>query len=180
MASLPKKYQWLNDEPGPLMLMAAIAEYGTMEMSGTADNPKILSWAEEVGLGQTYSGDSIPWCGLFMAMCAKRANWAQPPGPLWALNWAKWGVERDGGKPMLGDVLVFKRTGGGHVAMYVGEDLSSWHIIGGNQSDRVSIVRRAKVPTYAVRHAPWRIAQPPNVRRVFLTSLGTPTAGSEA
>jgi cell wall-associated NlpC family hydrolase len=37
---------------------------------------------------------------------------------------------------MLGDVLVFRRGGGGHVALYVGEDEEAFHVLGGNQADR--------------------------------------------
>lgn len=178
MTTLPTKYQWLLKEPGPRMLREALATYGTIETPGKANNPTIIAWAKETANG-AYSADSIPWCGLWMAVVAHRAGWSQAENPLWALSWSTWGVKSVGGA-MLGDVMVFKREGGGHVAMYVGEDSTHWHILGGNQSDKVSIVRRAKVPTYAVRRAPWRIGQPANVRKVLLTSTGTPVAGSEA
>ncbi len=177
MTALPSKYAWLNRELGPKMLREAIKEYGVVEAPGSANNPKITAWAKECGIG-AYSTDAIPWCGLFMAVCAKRANWARPPNPLWARDWALWGKPRTGGA-MLGDVLVFPRGSGGHVAMYVGEDATHYHIIGGNQSDQVCIIRKAKTPILAIRQAPWRIAQPPNVRKVPLTAGGTPTGGSE-
>jgi uncharacterized protein (TIGR02594 family) len=160
------------------MLKEAIALHGTVEAPGTKNNPRITAWAMECGIG-AYSTDSIPWCGLYMAVTAKRAHWARPPNPLWARDWLNWGIERDG-PALLGDVLVFARGSGGHVAMYVGEDKTSYHILGGNQSDRVSIVRKPKLPILGIRHADWRIAQPDNVRRVFLTATGTPTGGSEA
>lgn len=179
MTALPAKYAWLNAEPAPRMLIEAVKLYGTIEAPGSANNPTIMAWAQETGNGM-YSGDSIPWCGLFMAITAKRAGWAQPSNPLWALNWATWGKPRVGG-PQLGDVLVFRRDGGGHVAIYVGEDATHWHILGGNQGDKVSIVRRAKTPApVAIRQAPWRVGQPVNVRKVLLSAAGTPMAGSEA
>lgn len=177
MTALPAKYSWLYDEPGPKMLKEAIAEYGVLEGPGGLNNPTIIGWAKECNIG-VYSADSIPWCGLFMAVTAKRAGWARPPNPLWARDWALWGNRRTGGA-MLGDVLVFPRGSGGHVAIYVGEDSTHYHILGGNQSDRVSIVRKAKTPILAIRQAPWRIAQPPNVRKVRLTATGTPVSGSE-
>jgi uncharacterized protein (TIGR02594 family) len=160
------------------MMKEALALYGTTEVPGKGSNPTIEDWAEECGLG-AYSTDAIPWCGLFMAVCAKRATWARPPNPLWARDWLKWGVARHG-PALLGDVLVYPRGSGGHVAIYVGEDKTSYHILGGNQSDKVSIVRKAKLPILGIRHAPWRIAEPPNVRRVYLTAAGTPIGGSEA
>lgn len=173
MAPLPAKYSWLNREPGPRMLLEAIKLYGTIEVPGKGSNPTITDWALELGIG-AYSTDAIPWCGLFMAVIAKRAHWARPPNPLWARNWTKWGNPRKG-HAMLGDVLVFARETGGHVALYVGEDRTHYHILGGNQGDRVSIVRRPKEPILGVRVAPWRIRQPDNVRRVYLTASGTPT-----
>ncbi len=50
--------------------------------------------------------------------------------------------------PTLGAILVFwrgKRTGWlGHVGFYTGEDTSAYHVLGGNQGDKVSITRIAK------------------------------------
>lgn len=175
--TLPPAYQWLYAEPGPRMLMEAIAEYGTLEVPGKGSNHKIEAWATECGIG-AYSTDAIPWCGLFMAMAAKRATWARPASPLWARAWSTWGIARLG-PALLGDVLVFTRVGGGHVAMYIGEDPTHYHILGGNQSDKVSIVRHEK-NQIATRHAPWRVMEPPNVRRVYLSPHGTPISGSEA
>lgn len=177
MTALPTKYAWLAKEPAPKMLLEAIKLYGTLEVSGRGSNKTITDWALECGIG-AYSTDDIPWCGLFMAICAKRAGWARPENPLWARNWAKWGTARTGGAK-LGDVLVFARGSSGHVAMYVGEDATNYHILGGNQSDQVCIVRKAKA-TLAIRQAPWKIAQPANVRKIVLSASGTPMAGSEA
>jgi cell wall-associated NlpC family hydrolase len=73
---------------------------------------------------------------------------------------------------MLGDVLVFKRQGGGHVGLYVGEDKDAYHVLGGNQSDSVSITRILKDRLHAARRCTWKTAQPANVRRVFLSGSG--------
>lgn len=176
---LPKRYAWLDAEPAPRMLREALGLYGTLEKPGKADNPTILAWAKEVGLDGSYKNDATAWCGLFMAVAARRAGWEFNPkgNALWARNWAFWGEPAD--EPMLGDILVFPRGSGGHVAIYVGEDDTHFHILGGNQSDRVSIVRKAKKPLIAARRAAWHIAQPANVRRVFLDAKG-PVAGKEA
>lgn len=187
---LPKGYEWLYDEPGPNMLRKAIELYGTVEYA-KGSNPVITGWAEEVGINtaknRPYSDDDIPWCGLFMAVCAKRAGWNAAPGgnALWARNWASWENPAPGAIPMLGDVLVFSRGSGGHVAQYVGEDAQYWHILGGNQSNAVTIMRKPKRKSgdgalIAVRRPKWKIAQPPNVRRAVLTTSGAPIGGSEA
>lgn len=169
--NLPIKYRWLLHEPGPKMLVEFLKLYGVLETPGTADNPVILQWAKETGLQGSYKHDATAWCGLAMAVVAKRAGKALPAGPLWALNWSKFGNKAVDGA-MLGDVLVFKRSGGGHVALYVGEDQDCYHCLGGNQSDMVNIVRKAKSRVYAIRRAIY-INQPVNVRKVILTGDGT-------
>lgn len=169
---LPKEYAWLNSEPGPAILKEALLWHGTLELPGEASNPVIIEWAKEVGgwIGSWYEQDSIPWCGLFMAMCAKRAGFPFNQKALSALEWAGWGNPAPA--PMLGDVLVFKRPGGGHVGLYVGEDAQAFHVLGGNQSDKVCITRIVKNRLYAARRCAWKIAQPANVRRVILAATG--------
>jgi uncharacterized protein (TIGR02594 family) len=167
--ALPAQYAWLSDEDGPRMLLEALALFGTLEGAGTRDNPTILSWAKEVGLSKTYSHDSIPWCGLFMAVVAHRAGKEVVDSPLWALAWADFG--KPSPSPMLGDVLTFKREGGGHVALYVGEDTSAYHCLGGNQSDKVGLTRILKSRLYRARRPHYNV-QPAEVRKIQLAANG--------
>ena len=60
----------------------------------------------------------------------------------------------------------------GHVGLYVGEDAAAYHVLGGNQSDKVCITRIAKNRLYAIRRPQFKIGQPRNVRQVFLESSG--------
>ena len=169
---LPKKYQWLNSEPGPRLLTEGLKTYGTIETPGPDDNPSILAWARAVGLEKVYRDDATAWCGLWMAYVARQAGWDDPVNPLWARNWLTWGVARDKSTPMLGDVVVFSRGNGGHVGICVGDDSTAIHCLGGNQSDRVMIKRIAKARLLGVRHCPWRVNQPSNVRRITLAATG--------
>jgi uncharacterized protein (TIGR02594 family) len=117
-----------------------------------------------------FLADSTPWCGLFVACCLKRAGWQPVRNPLWALNWTRFGLAAD--EPSLGDVLVFRRPGGGHVGFYVGEDDLAFHVLGGNQSDAVTVTRILRDRLVAARRAPWRFAQPASVRPVRLAATG--------
>lgn len=162
------RYEWLKKEPGPRMLLEALKLIGVTEKAGTANNPEIMAWAKEVN-AVGYSADEIAWCGLFMAVVAKRAGKPVPVNPLWARNWAGWG--KDSPKE-LGAVLVFSRGSGGHVGLYVGEDKECYHVLGGNQGDSVSIVRIRKNRLLACR-ALYSIAKPANVRPVFLQVSGS-------
>lgn len=74
---------------------------------------------------------------------------------------------------MLGDILTFKRNGGGHVTMYVGEDAGAYHCLGGNQSDKVCIARIAKGRLHSVARPIFKVAQPPNIRKIRLAASGT-------
>lgn len=176
--TLPAQYAWLNDEGAPRMLVEALKLYGTKEVPGPRHSDTIMGWGKEVGLSSIYSNDEIPWCGLFMAVVAKRATWDVPKNPLWARNWLNFGVPVK--TPMLGDVLVYERGSGGHVGIYVGEDADEYFTLGGNQSNTVNISRMAKSRLLGARRPKWRIAQPANVRRITLTGSGTPVSTNEA
>lgn len=169
--NLPAQYKWLEKEAAPRMIVEAMKEYGTIEVEGNGNNPKIIAWGKEISqsIANIYKSDSVPWCGLFMALIAKRADKVIPKDPLWALNWGTFGhyVEC----PMLGDVLVFTRNGGGHVSLYIGEDKTSYHCLGGNQSDSVCITRIAKNRLYMARRPDYKI-EPENVRVVSLSATG--------
>lgn len=176
-SKLPKQYQWLENEPGPKMLLEGLTHYGCLEIKGKDNNPDITKWANEIGgsVAEVYLSDEIPWCGLFMAICAKRSGYQLPKDPLWALNWGTFGNRQP--VAMLGDVLTFIRKTSegktaGHVAMYVGEDQAAYHTLGGNQSDCVCITRMPKQRLSMIRRPAFKIAQPKNVRTIMLSSNG--------
>lgn len=173
MKPLPSAYRWLDSVSGlPATIREARRDFGVVETPGPADSPIILGWAKEVGLSKTYADDAIPWCGLFAAVVAKRAGWDVVTNPLWARNWQFFGVKVAIEDAALGDVLVFVRDGGGHVGFYVGEDATAFHVLGGNQSDAVTITRILKSRCIAVRRPKWRFAQPAGVVKRWLKSTG--------
>jgi uncharacterized protein (TIGR02594 family) len=121
---------------------------GTAEFEGAADNAKIVKWAKDLGIA--YGDDEIPWCGLFVAHCIGSQLTREPlPGiPLRAKAWLTFGNPVT---PQPGVIMVFWRgskTGGdGHVGFYAGEDKGeggNYHILGGNQSDKVCVTRVPK------------------------------------
>lgn len=185
MASLPRKYSYAGASGTPSLIREAVKLYGILEVPGKGDNPVIIAWAKEVekGIGVAhlgYSADSIPWCGLFTAIVAVRAGWGEfvPKTPLWAKSWANFGVKAD--VASLGDILVFSRPGGGgHVGFYIGEDKDFYHVLGGNQSNAVTITRITKSRCIAVRRPKWRIAQPTSVRPIHVGASG-PVSINEA
>lgn len=158
---------------------------GTKEAPGAKDNPFILEMAHEVvrrfpdlaGNVGWYNHDSVPWCGLGMAYCMAVSGIRPPDAPLSALAWASWG--RALKAPTPGAVMVYSRTGGGHVTLYESEDSASYYCRGGNQSDSVNITRIAKSrPIRAIRWPP-DVAMPTGGRKFGVTGNAV-VQGSEA
>lgn len=122
----------------PVWMGTARTLIGTKEGAGAADNPTILSWAKKLGGWEAtyYNHDSIPWCSLFVTHVLEENSIHGPRGFLAAKSYLNWGEKTD---PCPGAIMVFGRDGGGHVAFYVGEDKTNYHVLGGNQSDSVSV-----------------------------------------
>lgn len=163
-------YEFLKTTTAPRVLVEAVKHLGIAEIVGANHNEEIMEWAKELKLQNIYKSDEIPWCGLFIAYCVLKAGHEVVKSPLRALAWEKFGNKSE--VPMLGDILVFKRKGGGHVGIYVGEDDNCFHVLGGNQGNKVSVIRIEKTRLHDCRRTPWKIAQPKQVKKVILTAKG--------
>lgn len=125
---------------------AAYSLIGTQEKPGQGSNEAILGWAEDLEI-TSYNDDDIPWCGLFVAHCvgSQLPEEPLPANPLGARKWKDFGYEVS---PRFGSVMVFWRGSPngwkGHVGFYWAEDDDAYHILGGNQSNSVSITRVSK------------------------------------
>lgn len=165
----------------PAWLLAARAKLGTREAPGAANSPTIMGWAKRLGakvLGMAYNADSVPWCGLFVAQCVSEDGLTPAPIAVRAKSWATWGVNIQPERIAPGAVLVFEREGGGHVGFYVGEDSAAYHVLGGNQGDRVSIMRLEKKRCIARR---WPAGRPVFGGPVKMTATaGVPLSRNEA
>ena len=132
-------------DPALLWFKEATRLIGTRETPGTGSNPVILDWAGDLGI--PYKGDDIPWCGLFVAHCIASTldREPTPSNVLGARAWQSFGIRT---APTPGAVMVFWRqspqSGKGHVGFYAGEDATAYRILGGNQSDSVSLAWVAK------------------------------------
>jgi uncharacterized protein (TIGR02594 family) len=172
---LPTRYQWLTQIKGlPNTIREGLKLYGTQEVVGKGSNRTIIGWRDELNGASTtgkpiivgFHDDDIPWCGLFAAIVVYRRLRKIDEvvaSPLWARNWAKYGVKSP--LPSLGDVLVFTRGSGGHVGFYTGEDATAYHVLGGNQSNSVNITRIAKSRLLACRRPPY--VTPPVAMKPF-------------
>lgn len=107
------------------------------------NNKSLRDWLKSDG---NTLGDpaKLPWCGDFMetVLAVSLPDEALPANPYWALNWKQFGRPID--KIALGAVAPFVRPGGGHIGMIVGHDRDYFFVLGGNQSNAVTITKIAK------------------------------------
>lgn len=95
-----------------------------------------------------------PWCGLFVAHCLKKTlgEIETPRRQLQARPWLDFGRAVE---PQLGAIVVLwkvaRRAPFGHVGFYWGEDDDAFHLIGGNQEDRIAIERYPKARLLGAR-----------------------------
>lgn len=169
----------MNDfEPHHLKIARGLI--GTREAPGAANSATIMGWVKRLGakvLGTVVNADSVPWCGTFVAHCVSAAGFTPPPIAVRAKSWAAWEANLRPDFVSPGTVLVFEREGGGHVGFYVGEDATHYHVLGGNQSDCVNVMRIGKGRCIARR---WPRSLPAPGRRVWINANGTPVSRNEA
>jgi uncharacterized protein (TIGR02594 family) len=169
---IPKKYQYLLAPNMPKVIQAAMKMYGVMEVPGRKHNPVILGWAATLGIEKIYTNDELAWCGLAHAVALLRGG---KPAALegWdilrALKYKTYGMGVE--QPGIGDTLVFQRPGGGHVGFYVGESKSTYHVLGGNQSNAYNVTEIAKSRCVAKRSPIYNL-RPASAVPVFLDASG--------
>ena len=175
----PAKFDGEWDNPGIQWFQEARRLIGIKEDVGPGNQPIILNWATKAGI--PYGSDDIPWCGLFVAHCVDStlADEPMPNNPLGARNWLKFGAPCE---PGLGAVLVFWRVSPngfkGHVGFYAGEDAKgNFHLLGGNQSNKVSIALISKDRLLGAR---WPSTAPYSGKRMKLASGDSMFSTNEA
>ena len=149
--------------PGPLpWITEAKTALGRNE---ARDRTWLMDWLKRDGRS---IGDpsKTPWCGDFVETCIRMALPDEPllgalgTNPYWARNWLLFG--RDS-KPTAGAVLVFERSSAGHVGFAIGQDDTNFFVLGGNQSDAVTVARVAKSRLLGAR---WPLTYPPRLQRL--------------
>lgn len=113
----------------------ALAERGTKEAPGPANNPVVQGYYKDAG-HPNVKHDSVPWCAAFTGAMLSRAG-IQPSGSLAARSYLSWGRKLE--VPRQGCIVVLKRGKGwqGHVTFFDREENGRLICLGGNQSDSV-------------------------------------------
>lgn len=151
---------------------------GQREIPGAQTAPFIAGWLQK--LGAWWRDDETPWCGTFVGAMVSACG--IKPSKHWyrAKDWLNWGLDLTG--PAVGAVVVFERSGGGHVGFITGRDtLGRLLVLGGNQGNSVSIAPfdHARVVGY---RWPRDVPQQPDVGfdRLPITPAKGPLSSNEA
>lgn len=139
----------------PPWLLEAHRKLGLQE---GRDNKTLREYLKSAG-GTIGDPSKVPWCGDFVETVILKTlpHEKVPSNPYYALNWSTWGKAIDPGQPKLGAIMVFERRDrngkllGGHIAFLVGHDDSNWHVLGGNQSNAITITKIAKSRKHYMR-----------------------------
>jgi uncharacterized protein (TIGR02594 family) len=146
-----------------MWMKTARESVGLKEVAGPKHNTKIQSWLAK--LGAWWKDDETPWCGTFVAHCLRENGLPVPQHWYRALAWKDYGSNLRPTHVCEGAILVFAREGGGHVGFYAGEDKFYFHVLGGNQSNAVNIMKIAKARCTAIR---WPAGVPVTGGRIYL------------
>ena len=120
----------------PTWLIEAEKYIGLKEVAGPKSNPTVVGFWKRIHLSGI-SNDDVPWCAAFVGAVLENVGLGSTKSGL-AKSYLNFGTKQT--TPTLGSIVVFSRTGGGHVGFVVGKDSAgNLFVLGGNQSDSVSV-----------------------------------------
>ncbi len=122
----------------PKWLDEAWRELGQRERPGVDDNPRVMQLYRDAGHAEI-AHDETAWCAAFTGACIARAG-LKGSGSLMARSYLAWGAPLS--EARTGAIAVLSRGGdptSGHVGFLIGETPDAVILLGGNQSDAVSV-----------------------------------------
>jgi len=134
------------------ILIEALSFLGVAEVKGKEDNQKIIDMF--ISLGFTGFKDEVPWCAAYVGSVLKSCKLDYLMS-LHARDYTEYGKAT--GTPQVGDIVVMWRgdvTGtAGHVAFFLHMDTKYVYVLGGNQSNTVSVQTYKRERVLAFREA---------------------------
>jgi uncharacterized protein (TIGR02594 family) len=127
----------------PPWLAEAWQHLSVSEHPGARHNETILAFFRDAG-HPNVTRDEVPWCAAFVGACLERTG-SRSSRSLLARSYLSWGHRIQ--EPRFGAIAVLSRGADpalGHVGFYIGETKDTLLLLGGNQSDRVSVAAYAR------------------------------------
>ncbi len=122
----------------PAWLAEAWRELGQTEIAGAQHNRRITAFFKELG-HEAHARDEVAWCAAFVGACLERSGLSSTRS-LMARSYANFGEPVE--KEQVGALVVLSRGKNpvfGHVGFLVGWSKDRLWLLGGNQSDAVSV-----------------------------------------
>lgn len=163
------------DLPGWLALAADML--GVKEGLGAANNAQVVKLFADAGFPGIKT-DSTAWCAAYVNAMLERAG-HRGSRSLAARSFENWGVGLN--EPTMGCIATKKRAGSswqGHTGFVVGANKDQVFLLGGNQSDQVSVAAFKRSEIVAFR---WPCDMPiPTSSKLPTTVAGARSGVSEA
>jgi uncharacterized protein (TIGR02594 family) len=118
-------------------LKIAFQELGVSEVYGTVHNPRIIEYHQSTTLKA--KTDEIAWCSSFVCWCLEQSGYRSTRSAM-SKSFLHYGRKVE--KPYAGAIAVFDRGPNknyGHVGFFLEESNDRIKVLGGNQSNQVSI-----------------------------------------
>ena len=139
---IPTEYPSSNENTETSMtelLLEILSYYGIKEVVGDKHNPDIVAMFADIG-HDYIKDDETAWCSALLNFFCKKLGYERS-GKLDARSWLKLPVMVL--KPQVGDIVVLWRkipdSWEGHVGLFISWDEDSVYVLGGNQSNMLSI-----------------------------------------
>jgi uncharacterized protein (TIGR02594 family) len=124
----------------PYTIALRLLSAGVREIEGPRANSLIVAMNAGAGAG---ANEVDPWCGSFVHFCHWILGYRCPNNPAGARQWLHAGKPIDIDDVQRGDVVIFWRDSiagwKGHVGFFHGWKDGEIILLGGNQSDKVSL-----------------------------------------
>jgi uncharacterized protein (TIGR02594 family) len=158
----------------PAWLKGAFRDEGLKELPGKKHAARILKMFRAVGHPEV-KDDETAWCAAAVGTWLSESG--QPhTSALNARSYLQWGKPTD--NPTRGDVVIFKRgnsTWQGHVALFLGQEGGRVWVIGGNQSNAVTVDSYPASSVLGYR-TPVTVRNSRTVKAAAVAGVGTATA----
>jgi uncharacterized protein (TIGR02594 family) len=136
----------------PAWLKAAFGDLGLKETPGPRSNPRVVEMYDLAGHPEI-KDDAVAWCAAAMGAWLVKAN-LKGTGSLAARSYLNYGRKLPTERIPRGAILIFRRgtsSWQGHVCICLADYGETLVVIGGNQSDAVTIARYPKAALLGAR-----------------------------
>ena len=161
----------------PPWMPYAWADIGQHEIPGSGTNPRIAAYFRLAGHSEI-TDDETAWCAAFVGACLEQAG-IRGSRSLAARSYLAWGVAA--AKPEIGAITILSRGNDpslGHVGFLVGLTETHVQLLGGNQSDSVSVATFDRARVVGFRLPAFNPATAPSRQLEALPRVASKTAAN--